>query len=467
MAEYDDEFVDAGSQGPPIPAFLTDPLGILKRRWLWMLLAGAVSTLPAVALVLSQRMEYKASAKVMLAGQTIPTDLVRSTIAEGVDEQVNAMAVEVLSRPSLGALVDEHDLVLETDTTQEEIIQRLREAITIKAEQAVNTGGGRRASLIYVIGVSWHDPLRAALVANDVAARLMEVNIRRRTVQTTRTTEFLRREMERVGTAQREQTRLIASFNAKHRGELPSELSMNLARLERLQQQRELLSMQISQAEGRLLVRRAARPNDDPEALHLAELRQSLAEQRAAHTDEHPNVRALMRQLEETEARLAARDPSEREAHGGMAAAALVAAERDVAQMRAQLQAIGPQMTELEGRVGRTPQVGEELAALEQRELGLRENYSEALHKVNDAELAENLERAQHGAQISHVEAARPPTRPTRPRSQLIVVAIVAVISAMGLAGVGLELIDPVIVSRAQTEQMTAMPLLGSIPRIS
>ncbi len=109
----------------------------------------------------------------------------------------------------------------------------------------------------------------------------------------------------------------------------------------------------------------------------------------------------------------------------------------------------------------------EEFAGLEQRLTVLRENYLGFLRKVQEAELAQSLESAQHGARISVLDRAAPPQAQRHSRWKLLAAGVVASIGlAVGLA-ILLEVLDAVVVSSKQLEAITDKPLLGSVPRIA
>ena len=63
-------------------------------------------------------------------------------------------------------------------------------------------------------------------------------------------------------------------------------------------------------------------------------------------------------------------------------------------------------MALLDAQVARIPARQEELAALEQEEEILSENYSDALRKLQDSELAQSLELAQQGIRVSLLDSA-------------------------------------------------------------
>jgi len=103
-----------------------------------------------------------------------------------------------------------------------------------------------------------------------------------------------------------EQGRTIREFKEKYRGELPGELTANLARLDRLQQQRQSLALQIAEANTQLaeLLSPAATGTAEefssPEA-RLETLRAELKEREGSLTERHPEIQWLRRQIEARE----------------------------------------------------------------------------------------------------------------------------------------------------------------------
>ena len=73
----------AGAGGPgedlessmPLPAFARDPLGVLRRRWLWMLLCLLVCLGAVAALVSRSKPTYEAQTTILVSRQAIPESL--------------------------------------------------------------------------------------------------------------------------------------------------------------------------------------------------------------------------------------------------------------------------------------------------------------------------------------------------------------------------------------------------------
>src|SRR5678816_2069672 len=99
----------------------------------------------------------------------------------------------------------------------------------------------------YAISVYQDSPQRAADVANDLAGSFIDTHLKMRSRQARLTTEFLRRELAQVEADLAKQESTITTFKQQYRGELPGELQTNIARLDRLQLQRQSLALQIAE----------------------------------------------------------------------------------------------------------------------------------------------------------------------------------------------------------------------------
>jgi uncharacterized protein involved in exopolysaccharide biosynthesis len=455
-----------------LPEFLMDPRGVLRRRWHWMLavlLVGAVAAAVFVALI---PQTYQASARLLLTHQRIPEEFVRPTSMERIPELVNALVGEILSRESLIAIAETHNLAerLNLGGSAPELIRELRSGITVEPDMDMEDQTRRRRSAgedIFILATRFEssDPVVAADVANELASRFSTAHLRRQNRQAKLTSDFLRGEAERAEAKLAEQRALITEFKNIHRGELPSELDTKLARLERLQQQSQSLAVQISDAEGRLLTLQSQELAPAAQETLLEELRTRLVHERTIYTDEHPNVIALQRQIEGLEAQVAG---SPRGAPGEAVTSARAAAEvqREIDSLRAQAQDVEQEIQVLDAAVATIPVRHEELEALEQQEALLLERFVAASRKVQEAELAESLQHAQQGFQVSQLEVAVPPSSPLRDRSKFAVLAVIAVLGASVMTGLALEFVDPVVLAARQLEARTGALSLGVVPRI-
>lgn len=454
-----DRWDEEESGGDGLPEFILDPIGVARRRWVVVVPCFLLGIAVTVVGLIAWKPTYLAQATILITSQQIPEDFVRSTVREDSLSNINAMVGKVLSAENLSKLIGTHDLFPDdTDKPQIDLVNRLRSRIEMnpRASQSHDVN-----ALVFEISYQSGDSAEAALVANALAGLFVEASLSRRNTQARQTTVFLRGELERDEVKLREQSRLVSEFRREHRGVLPEELETNLRKLDMIAARRESVMEQISVKENRITTLASsstAAPTENQ--VLLGELRRELAQQTAVNTDDHPNVIALRDRI----ARLA-----ESDAESGVESgtATMIAAERrDIQSMREQLARADAEVAELDVRIDRTPRVGEELAALEQKEQVLREDYLGALRKVEASELAESLESAQQGGQVSVLDPAQPPSSPVRPRW---IVALAGLVFS-GVLGVGvaalLELIDPVIVGARHVRKLSDVPVLGSLPYV-
>lgn len=446
-------------------AFLLDPAGILKRRWVWMLCTAILGLAASLVAYRLWTPVFVAQARLLVTSQQIPQDFVRSTVQESTIANINAMAGEILSAEKLGRLLDRIDVYPETAETETRIalIGRLRANTEMSPERIPGRG---ETSLIYEITFEHANPETAAAVANALAASFVEASTTRRTEQARQTTSFLRRELERDEAALKEQSRLVTEFRRAHRGELPEELETVLRKLELVARERRETLAEIVDAEAGLSSLRAGGSLQEKSRNEflLEELRRRLAAELAVHTDEHPNVTALERRVSLLEEKVTA------DREGGQTTTVeqnreIQTEERKLERLRSVLRELRVEARELSERVDRIPKVAEDLAGLVQKQEVLREDYLDSLRKVEAAALAESLEASRHAAQTSLLDAARPPGAPELSARTVLVGGIVGSLVLAVAVGVLLELIDPVIVSAAQLDQLAKRPVLGAIPR--
>ena len=453
-----------------LPDVLRDPWGTLRRRWIPILLVLVAGLAATTVFVILKKPRYLATATVLVTSQQIRDDLVQATLRDDVAQRVSAMVGEILSREQLVRLIEKHDPYpeLREARTLDEIATLVRDDTSIEVKRGLSLGGPRETANLLEVRFEAYDPKTAANFANDLASLLADQSIRLRTQQASLVTRFLRGELERAERELRDQSRLIREFKEKYRGELPRELTANIGKLDRLQQQRQSLAIQIAEANTQLATLTsqpaASLGEESPEA-RLAALRAELRAMSQTLTARHPDRMALERRIRELEDQIQTEgsEPGAAPSRSSL----ITAASQTLEELRAQLAATEQQLVDLDARVGRTPARQEELAALEEREGVLRESYLDFLRKVQEAELAESLESAQQGERVTVLERAIPPMKPTGSRLKYLAAGVVASLALALFTALVLESIDPVLVTADQLEIAAGARLLGTAPHIS
>jgi uncharacterized protein involved in exopolysaccharide biosynthesis len=452
---------------------LRDPQGVVRRRWRWMLAALIVGLAATAAFVATRKPRYAAEATLLVTAQQIREDLVRTTLEDDLLQRIDAMVGEVLSRESLAELIVKHDPYpeLRESLTMDQIAERVRDDIEFAPQQGLEARRPDTSARLFTLSMEANRPGVASAFVNDLAARLVNRSIERRSQEARLAVSFLRGELERAERDMREQGRAIREFKEKYRGELPGELTANLARLDRLQQQRQSLALQIAEANTQLAEllspakAETAEEIASPEA-RLAALRAELKEREGLLTERHPDIQWRRRQIEALEAALGGTAPDGAPSLPTLSGL-IAAAQETLDELRRQLARTEADLADLDARVARTPARQEELAALEEREGVLREGYRDFLRKVQESELAASLESAQQGERFSVLEEAVPPSEPKRSRGSYLAQGFVAsLFLALGV-GLLLEMLDPVLLTARQVETESGLQILGSVPHLS
>ena len=139
-------------------AVAQNPFGVLRRRWIWILLS-LIGCLSVTAVLYSTRVPtYQASATVIVSGQQIPEEFVRSTVS-GLDSiaEINSLLGEAFSQKFLIGLIDEFDLypevVASVDPSAAALI--MRESIMVEPQDNIASGRRQRGEPSVIIGISY------------------------------------------------------------------------------------------------------------------------------------------------------------------------------------------------------------------------------------------------------------------------------------------------------------------------
>lgn len=449
---------EGGGLGAAFPQ-LRDPVGVLRRGWIWGVVSAILLGAAGLGLVQMIPLKYEASSTLLMASKRIPDHFVPTTIKGGMSEQLEKIKGEILTRRVLADIIRESGLYpkLTETVSMDALAGKLRSELDISYR-----ADDRAQSTLIRVSLQGERPDLVAAAVNAVSARLIDANVAYRSEQARLTSAFMRREFERADAELRAHQRKLAQFREENRGSLPEQQEATIARLERLELQRRSLILQINELRSRISLAEAkGSVVVDEDTGTLAALRQQLVEKKSLYTDEHPTLISLRRRIKDLEAGTAGSgsgtDPA------GAARKTGARRELDVASMR--LAEIDVEVARLEALIDKTAEITEEYSALSREESILNENYTEYLRKLKDSELAQSLENSQQGARLSRLESAIPPRAPVMPRWQYRAVVIVLSLGA----GLGIcilrDLIFPVVIDDADLEHLTGVPTIGTIPR--
>ena len=466
-----------------------------RRKALALLVFGAVCA-AAVSITASLPDLYRATATVLVETQHVSEELVRSSVSAELETRIQTIREEVMSRGRLGDLVTRLNLYPELrtkDVAFDAVIDRMRRDIELDLNTVAPTGG-RTPTIAFAIKYIGRDPRTVAQVANMLASLYVVENSKIRQGQAVRTAEFLKTQLDAVKKELDVQERRAREFNLSHIGELPQQVSANLASLERLNTQlrlngenqvramdrRERLERQLTELGSAPFAAPGAEPARAAALEELAKLKQKLEQLRRKYTDRYPEVIRARAELADAERQLSERAG----ATSAVAKPAAAPAPTSVDPRTRLLQAVSDADAELnalkneemtfrkaiasyEQRVENVPRRQEEFEALSRDSSSTKERYDTLLKRYEEAQLASSLEQGQKVEQFRILDAANPPREPAAPsRPRLFAIGLcLAVALAIGSV-VLVEKLDTAFHSLDDLRASVTAPALFSIPLI-
>lgn len=466
-------------------------LDILRRR-LWLAIAlfsGVVTTVVSLAAFLPSI--YTATALILVEGQQIPQEYIRSTVTMGLERRLQTINQEILSRPRLVQLAEQFGLyedLKKGGASEDAIAAAMRRDI---GTQIIGRGNGiGNDTVVFEVSYINQDPQKVMPLANTLASFYIEENIKVRERQALGTSEFLRAELEEVKKRLEAQEQQVVEYKTQHMGELPEQLSTNLSTLSVLQKQMEILSDNLARARERRNVLMqmtemdAALASLDPSTpqgvgdARLSALKGQLAELKIRFSDKHPDVIRLKQQISalEEEAKSQAQPEITQPTDTGLSLEApkTSSAQIEQATVDAEIKVLNDDLVKVQHdisaykqRLENIPQREQELTSITRDYNATRDLYGSLLKRLDEAKLADSLEERQKAERFRLLEPAVYPTEPAGPkRLKFFFMGFILALGA-AIAGVLLwEFLDPSFHRVDDLKASMTVRILGTVPQI-
>jgi len=444
---------------------LHDYLSILRRRALVMILVfGGVLTI-AVVFIFTLPRVYESTATILVEGPQVQVAATEGAARPRPEDRVNLIRQRLMTRENLVRVAGEHQLFTGEDgkaLSDTDIVNAMRQSIRIDLMGgAGDPWAPRPASVSFNLSFQYGEPEKALEVTQELADLFLSSNRQDRVDQASRTTDFLSGEAERVRKELESLEAQIATFKSQHGGSLPDSSAVTLGGLPALEADlrnaerdyrlavSELRTLEVELNAARRGVTAsgvvAASPPSQAEQ-ELERARTQLAGLRAIYSEDHPDVRSLVRRIPNLEAAVAnearAQTPARNAAReqAGLAVSRLEA-QLEAARSRADL--LSSQQSTLRGSIGqiraqasRAPQLERQLAGMQRDYEAARTKYEELRTQLMSAQVVENLEGGQQAERFTLLEPPLMPEYPIKPsRKKLLAGGLAAAIgAAVGIA---------------------------------
>ena len=452
---------------------IQDIIDSLIKKWYWVTIPLLFFLVLGAWIYVVLPRSYQASTLILIQPQEIPVAYVQATVSTGVEERVRTLSQEVLSRSNLQSIIQEMNLFQEQgekNVPMDILVASMRKRIDI------NTVGGRRGETSsFTISFRGKDPREVADVANRLASYFIDSHLKLRARQASQTTLFLEKQLEELKTLLQNQEEQVEQYRNRYMGELPEQLTSNIATINGIQLRLESVQASLNDAMNRRLAiqtQLSQIESEQPGATmsqrgqRISVLRGQLEELRSRYTPEHPEIIRLQQQLTELESQ---EGPDER-----------LSGDPQVVEIRNQLSSINIEIDALQKdtkrlkeriefyqeRVENTPKREQELAALTRDYNITQQNYQRLLDRFFEARRAESMEMRQQGEQFRIVDYAQPPHTPISPDARKIV--LIFLVLGLG-AGAGimflLEMLDSTAKGIEHLEKWAGgIPCISAIP---
>jgi polysaccharide chain length determinant protein (PEP-CTERM system associated) len=420
------------------PIELSEIKGIIRRnRWPflillflgWLVVWGVSWALPSI---------YRSGTLILVEQPAVPEKFVVSNIDIDIQQQLDSITQQILSRTRLLTIIDHLNLYAadRKHVSDDMLVGKMQKDIQIELVR----GDDRKLSAfnIYYAG---RDPDLVQRTTSELANLFITENLEQRQERSENTTKFLQEQLDQARQALATQEERVRAFKDKHIGELPSQTAANmqiLAGLQAdLQTQRDALSrakQQNTYLESLLSQYRALGPTASGKGgeapaggiadidRELERLKAELADLSSHYTDKHPDVRKKKQQiarLEKIREKLLADlntkpdNPDESKTPAILEMESQLKANRaEIANHEASIRDLQGRVTEYQGRLNMAPVMEQQFADITRDYEQSKTDYDSLLAKKNQSEMATNLEKTQQG---EHFRMLDPPNRPTRP----------------------------------------------------
>ncbi|ACU90661.1 Wzz/FepE/Etk N-terminal domain-containing protein [Desulfomicrobium baculatum] len=290
--------------------------GVIRRR-IWQMVLPAVAVFVVVAVVVALLpAKYESSATILIEGQEVPQELVRSTVTGFVEERLQTITQVVLNRANLMSIIDRVGLYQDQrkSMTSEALVEMMRKDITmepIQAEVMSNTGRPATATIAFSVAFEGTEPAKVLQTTNTLVSLFLEENLKNREEKASTAYSFLEKQLVALRDEVAQSEELIARFKEEHLGSLPELTQLNLQTLERIErdaqavqenirgilERRAFLEGQLATVTPQRTLVTAEGGRVLPPAEELRALKTRYVSLTATHSDKHPEVIKLREQI--------------------------------------------------------------------------------------------------------------------------------------------------------------------------
>lgn len=492
----EEQFQDKPSEMPDFQQVM----GIVRRRrWHfllpffcgWLVVWGMSWFLPSV---------YRSTTLIIVEQPAVPEKLVASNIDLDIQQQLDSITQQILSRTRLIHIIESLNLYPEErkHKTADDLVESMRKDIDIELVR-----GDDRKLASFNISYFSRNPRMAQLATAELANLFISENSEQRQERSENTTSFLGGQLDQARAKLAEQEARVREFKDKHIGELPTQTQSNLQilggfqgqltsqedSLNRAKQQNTYLESLLNQYRT---MERGTKSGDGG-AVGLAaidkeldRLKAQLADLSSHYTDKHPDVRKTREQIARTE-KMRERVIADMNKPAGSSASdspaavpfdpksapllelesQLQANRAEIANRQAEIKDLQGKIYEYQGRLNRAPVMEQQFTDITRDYEQSKTNYDSLLAKKNQSEMATDLEKTQQGEHFRMLDPPNLPAKPAKPnRLMMCGLGLVVGLVLGGLAAAGTEFAGGKVYTEREIKKIVPFEVIAEIPSL-
>ena len=348
-------------------------LDILRRRRILALTAFASVVAAAISIAVYLPDLYRAQALVLVE-RPVDESFIRQSVSGELESRLHIIKQEILSRDRLMTLITRFNLYpkLRAKGSVEDALNQMRTDVEVNPSgpEQVN---GKTKTVSFTLNYTGASAKGVAEVTNAIAAFYVQQNDEMRSNEALSTSQFLREQLAQAKRQLDQQEAAVTQYTTRYTGQLPQQVGVNLATLERMNTQLRLNGEQqirlIEQREKLFdglrdtsVIARAENADASPQTIErlkqIDKLKQDLAQLETKVTSKHPDVLRLNEQLASLEREQTQADVAEKQQSEAAQAAALAghAADEDAkAPRRRTIESLDGELAKLKEEETRDP----------------------------------------------------------------------------------------------------------------
>jgi len=457
----------------------------------WAIVWGASWVLPP---------RYQSGTLILVEQPTMPKDYVTPNVNDDLQERMQSITQQILSRTRLMHIIDQYNLYASDhgQRSADQKVDLMRKDIQIDLVR--DSSNQITAFNVYYTSP---DPQIAQKVTSELTNLFINENLEVRQQQSEDTTKFLESQLETARKSLADQEDRVRQFKGQHVGEMPGQLASNLQILQGLQSQLQneedalnsarqqhvylqTLADQYRSMQGSgkgAVGTTASLPAIEEE---LDKLKSQLADLSSHYTERHPDVRKVKEQIAKAEklrdqllASMKAKSSdstSDAAASQGDTAQASVMApiqsqlrsnQVEIVNREHSVSTLKAKIDEYQGRLNQEPVREQQLADLTRGYDQSKTNYDDLLKKKNESKMATSMELLQQGERFRIVDPPSFPQRPEFPNRLKFCAIGLGIGLAMGLLVAGaFEMMDDRMYDVKEIKKLLPAEVIGEIPVI-